>query len=205
MRSGRWRRIASAARVEALPLFAVGDQTALDGQAQRLCRGALGGRRGRRPRRAGGAASSAPPTGRCCMWPARCWRATLPGGWPPRGFEVERAVLYRAHARPRLAEARRTRCATAAPTACSSIRGAARRRSRRRLRRGRPGAACRKHRLLLPVRSDRRAASRRRAGPVLVAERPDQISLFALVERTQARVQRRGLTRALASDGRPAI
>ena len=75
------------------------------GQARRLCRGALGGRRGRRPRRARATASSVPPTGRSCTSPARRWRAISPAGWRRAVSRSRRAVLYRARRAPRLAEA----------------------------------------------------------------------------------------------------
>ena len=126
-------------------------------------------------------ASSRRRPGRFFMRRARSGAATS-----PRGFEN---AASRSRRRSSIAPRRgrnsptspRTRSRRAPSTACSSIRSAARRRSRWRFA---PATLRRLPRAshALPVGGDGRGAVRRRDGKVLVAERPDQLALFSLVE-----------------------
>ena len=182
-------------RVEALPLLAVGDQTALIAKRS----GFVGARS------AGGAVDDLaalverqlrPGDGPLLHVAGEVVAGDLAGRLAAAGFEVERAVLYRTHARPRLAEAaadalrdggadgvllysRRSAAAFAQALRAGGLAPLA----------GNIVCFC----LSAPIAELLPAVA---TGPVLVAERPDQISLFALVERSGA-VQGAELTRAL--------
>ena len=192
---GRWRRIASAG-------------------ASKRCRSSRSATRRRSSPSAAALSRRARRAGRSTTSPPWSERQLRPGDGPllhvagevvagdlagrlaAAGFEVERAVLYRTHARPRLAEAAADalRDGGADGVLLYSRRSAA---AFAQALAGRgPGAACRQHRLLLPFRSDRRAASRRRdrSGAGRRAPGPDQPLRAG---RAHAAAAGRGLTRAL--------